>query len=104
MFAHVVKGTDARVIQCRGGARLPLEPIERHPVARAGPRQKLDGDSPVQAGVASFLNLAHTARPPKYQNHIKSDLFAGWNNRLRNVSWRLKLTRFQELSLHVYAG
>jgi hypothetical protein len=59
--ADVVNGQDVGMVEARGGARLLLEALQPVGVAGERRRQHLDGDVAAQAGVASTINLAHSA-------------------------------------------
>src|SRR5690242_20143402 len=69
------------MIQRGGGARLPLEALQRRRIPGETGRKELEGHNPIEACVASFVHLAHSTSPEKLQHNIRSDLFPwshGW--------------------------
>lgn len=62
---------DARMIQCRSGLRLANELLNHTRAADATPRQKLQGNLPVQLRIPSRVNFAHAAAA-QWSGHYKA--------------------------------
>ena len=61
VFAKVVNGADAGMVQRRGRARLPMEPLRRRLVAGQFGRQELEGDLPSKVQILGLVDDPHAA-------------------------------------------
>jgi hypothetical protein len=73
LFANVVDGANARVIQCGGSSRLALKTIQGVRVADELIRQKLDGDISLEADVLCLINHSHAAAAQFFQYPVMRD-------------------------------
>ena len=61
LFAHVIEGADVRMIELADRPRLAVESLTEVPVVSEPGRQDFDRHGPIEAGVASVVDLAHAA-------------------------------------------
>ena len=71
-LASLVDGHDVRMIQRRGGERLPFEAMARHRVGNLT-REDFDGHLALQARVPSLVHLSHAARAEHRDNFVRAD-------------------------------
>ena len=71
-LASLVDGHDVRIIQRRGGERLPFEAMARHRVGDLT-REDFDGDRALQARVPSLVHLSHAARAEHRDNFVRAN-------------------------------
>jgi hypothetical protein len=76
-FADVEHRTDVRMAEGREHLRLALEALPDLGVVRDVVRENLDGDRAVEAGVARFVDLAHTARAQRGKDFIRPEVCPG---------------------------
>ncbi len=76
LMADVVERADVRVAQRRDALRLALEALAEPRVKRQRCRQDFDGDDPVEARVASLVDLAHAAGPERRDDFIGAEACA----------------------------
>jgi hypothetical protein len=70
LVANIEQRADVRMAQRGDGARFALE--SRATVGTLGqiPREQLDGDRAIEASLASFVDLAHTAHADERQDLV----------------------------------
>src|SRR5438067_4037508 len=77
LAANVEKSADVGVLQGGNGLGFALEPLFRvWPLRKIG-WQYLDGDRPVETGVAGTINFAHSTRPCRGKDFVRPDSRAG---------------------------
>ncbi len=75
--ADVVKVADVRVVQGGDGPRLPLEPLPGHRFVRQVGREDLDGDRPIEPGVAGAIHLSHAPGAERCEDFVRPQTGAG---------------------------
>src|SRR5713101_2203217 len=73
LFANVVNDADIGVIQSRGGACLPLKPLQCRAIFGVIVREKLESHVAAQARVFSLVNHSHATRPELFENAVVGD-------------------------------
>ena len=72
-MADVVENTNVRVIQAGNGARLAFEPLAAFRLIGEMSGKNLDGDDPVQAGVAGAINLPHSPCAGRRDDFVRAE-------------------------------
>ncbi len=67
---------NVRVVQARDGLRLALEPLLQIRVRGDMLREDFDGDGAVEAGIARFVDLTHSARTDGLGDLVVAELGA----------------------------
>ena len=62
LVTGVVEGADVRMVQAGDGFRFAVESFAQFRMVGEVVGKNLDGDDSIEARVASFVNLAHSAR------------------------------------------
>jgi hypothetical protein len=73
VLAEVVDGADIGMIERRGGARLPLETLDRGGVIREPRREELERDVASQASVLRPIDNAHSAAAEFVEDPVMRD-------------------------------
>ena len=77
LAADVVQHADVRVLQAGDRLRLALEALFQVGDSRRVRREDLDGDGPIEAGVASFVDLAHAAGAGELEDFVGPETRTG---------------------------
>ena len=75
VFANVVDRADIRMIEGRGGASLPPEPLQHGQLSGDLVRQKFERHKAPQAGVLSFVDHPHPATADFFEHPVVGDSF-----------------------------
>src|SRR2546426_7685192 len=70
LLADVMKGADVRMIETRDGFRLAIESQPRLLAQGEARGEDLDGDRPVQPGVAGLVYLPHPSRADQREDLV----------------------------------
>ncbi len=74
-FVDVVDGADVRMIECRGGACLALEALQRLAVSSQIVRKKFERDGTAEPGVFRLVHHAHAAAANLFDDAVMGDGF-----------------------------
>ena len=77
------------MIERRGCLRLALETFQSLAVLSQRLGQELEGDKPVQPGVFSFVDHAHTAATELFKNAVVRNRLA--NHEFETGNWKLEI-------------
>ena len=70
LMADVVEGADVRMIQAGDGLCFALESLAQFGTVRKMSGKNLDGNDAIEAGIAGFINLAHSARTDSGEDFV----------------------------------
>ena len=70
LMADVVEGADVRMIQAGDRFCFALESLAQFGTISKMRRQNFDGDDSIEAGIAGFVNFAHSARTDSGEDFI----------------------------------
>ena len=83
--AHVVEGTDVRMIQARNGPGLTLESLAELGVVRELFGKHFDGHGAVEPGVVRFVDFAHSTRAERRDDLIRAQSFSRFERHDRQM-------------------
>ena len=70
LVASVVERADVRMIQAGDGLCFALEALAQFGAVSEMSGQHLDRDDSIEAGIARFINLAHSARTDRGEDFV----------------------------------
>jgi hypothetical protein len=76
LLPDIVKRADVRMADAPDGSGLAPESFELRRAGVAWGEENLDGDSTIEAGVASVINLAHATRAEQFEDFVRTELCA----------------------------
>src|SRR5205823_4432711 len=77
VVTNVVQSADVRMIQSSHGVSFAVEPFAKLRIGGEGRGQNFDRDRAIEAGIASFVNLAHSAGASERDDLVGAKASAG---------------------------